>query len=186
MNRPRRGAINSSVDRHRPARPDLAAPAETELDWQRHLQLAKGNEQLAKLVAERHAFRARLVKAVEATTAARQRRGKIRDDNEQEEDMASNAFPPLDTSMSGGNRAGASPTTMQPGGSVNGNGVGAAGNLMAPLPVGHQQDLNYLYSQIQELGGILRSNRDKVNVITRAAEEVAVCLSDLLRWRSRS
>ncbi|EHY53339.1 hypothetical protein HRR83_003548 [Exophiala dermatitidis] len=87
--------------------------------------------------------------------------------------MANNAFPPLDTSMTGGNRAGASPTTMQPGSSINGNGVGAAANYMAPLPVGHQQDLNYLFAQIQELGGILRSNREKVNVITRAAEEVA-------------
>ncbi|EXJ83073.1 hypothetical protein A1O1_06691 [Capronia coronata CBS 617.96] len=87
--------------------------------------------------------------------------------------MANNAFPPLDTSM-GGNRASASPTTMQPGGSVNGNnGVGAAASFMAPLPVGHQQDLNYLYAQVQELGGILKSNREKVNFITRAAEEVA-------------
>lgn len=57
---------------------------------------------------------------------------------------------------------------------MNGNGVGASASYMAPLPVGHQQDLNYLYTQIQELSAILRSNREKVNVITRAAEEVAV------------
>lgn len=95
---------------------------------------------------------------------------------EEEDDVmaASSAFPPLDTSMTGGNRASSSPTIPHAGGSVNGNGVGASGNYMAPLPVGHQQDLNFLYAQIQELGGILRSNRDKVNVITRNAEEVAV------------
>lgn len=49
-------------------------------------------------------------------------------------------------------------------------------NYMAPLPVGHQQDLNYLYSQIQELSSLLQSNREKVNDITRSAEEVAVSL----------
>lgn len=88
--------------------------------------------------------------------------------------MASlNAFPSLDTSMGGGNRTTTSPTTSHTG-SVNGNGVGASAGYVAPLPVGHQQDLNYLYSQIQELGSILRSNREKVNVITRTAEEVAV------------
>jgi hypothetical protein len=46
---------------------------------------------------------------------------------------------------------------------------------MAPLPMGHQQDLNFLYRQMQELGEILKSNRDKVNGITKAAEEVMVC-----------
>ena len=45
---------------------------------------------------------------------------------------------------------------------------------MAPLPMGHQQDLNFLYRQMQELGEILKSNRDKVNGITKAAEEVMV------------
>lgn len=90
-------------------------------------------------------------------------------------EMASNnAFPPLDTSVGGGGRNLASPTPSHTGGAVNGNGVGASANYMATLPVGHQQDLNYLYAQIQELGGILRSNRDKVNVVTRTAEEVAV------------
>ena len=48
---------------------------------------------------------------------------------------------------------------------------------MHPLPAGHQQDLNFLYSQIQELSGVLKSNREKVNIITKTAEEVAVsCL----------
>jgi hypothetical protein len=94
----------------------------------------------------------------------------------------SSAFPALDTSVpsSPTNRANtASPTT-----SLNGsNGVGAANNpssasanaaaYLTPLPVGHQQDLNHLYNQIQELSGILRSNRERVNVITKNAEEVA-------------
>jgi hypothetical protein len=56
---------------------------------------------------------------------------------------------------------------------MNGNGL-ANTSYMPPLPAGHQQDLNYLYSQIQELSGILKSNREKVNVITKTAEEVAV------------
>lgn len=85
-----------------------------------------------------------------------------------------NAFPPLDTQMGAANRGGASPTASAVGSSLNGNGAGPAANYMAPLPVGHQQDLNFLYAQIQELGSILRSNREKVNVITRTAEEVAV------------
>jgi hypothetical protein len=45
---------------------------------------------------------------------------------------------------------------------------------MAPLPMGHQQDLNFLYRQMQELGDILKNNREKVNGITKAAEEVMV------------
>jgi hypothetical protein len=97
------------------------------------------------------------------------------DDPDDDHIMAgNNAFPALDTSMNAGNRNSASPTTAHPGSSVNGNGVGASANYMATLPVGHQQDLNYLYGQIQELAAILRSNREKVNVITRAAEEVGV------------
>ncbi|EXJ69477.1 uncharacterized protein A1O5_07513 [Cladophialophora psammophila CBS 110553] len=90
-----------------------------------------------------------------------------------------NAFPSLDTSLPPpGNRvSSASPTAPS---SVNGSngigpGSGAAGaaGYMPPLPVGHQQDLNHLFNQIQELGALLRSNRDKVNSITRNAEEVA-------------
>jgi len=89
-----------------------------------------------------------------------------------------NSFPPLDSSLPGPNRAGSSPTTTHGGGQVNGNGGTNGANFMAPLPVGHQQDLNYLYAQIQELSSILKSNREKVNVVTKAAEEVAVCASD--------
>jgi len=80
-----------------------------------------------------------------------------------------NTFPALDGPMNS-SRQGVSPTSSHSG-QVNGNGMSNA-NYMAPL---HQPDLNYLYSQLQELGGILRSNREKVNVITKTAEEVAVC-----------
>ena len=89
----------------------------------------------------------------------------------------SNTFSALDGPINSG-RQGASPTSSH-GGQVNGNGMSNA-NYMAPLPVGHQQDLNFLYSQLQELGTILRSNREKVNVITKTAEEVAVSASRLL------
>lgn len=81
----------------------------------------------------------------------------------------SNAFPPLDNSM-GANRAPASNASAQ----VNGNGNGYVNNYMPPLPVGHQQDLTFLYQQIQELSGILQSNRDRVDDVTRSAEEIAV------------
>jgi hypothetical protein len=86
-----------------------------------------------------------------------------------EEDVmaANNLFPNLEA------RQAPSPTSSHAGSQMNGNGIPAAG-YMAPLPVGHQQDLNYLYAQIQELSGILRSNREKVEVITKTAEEVAV------------
>ncbi|KAK5305141.1 hypothetical protein LTR99_004207 [Exophiala xenobiotica] len=83
-----------------------------------------------------------------------------------------NAFPPLDTSMTGPNRNATSPTISHPGSAANGNGAGPA-NYMATLPVGHQQDLNFLYNQIQELGALLRNNREQVDSVTRTAEEVA-------------
>ena len=51
---------------------------------------------------------------------------------------------------------------------------GNAANYASPLPAGHQQDLNYLYSQIQELSAVLKSNREKTAVLTKAAEEIGV------------
>jgi hypothetical protein len=81
---------------------------------------------------------------------------------------ANSLFPSLEV------RQAPSPTSSHAGGAqMNGNGLANA-SYLPPLPAGHQQDLNYLYSQIQELSGILKSNREKVNVITRTAEEVAV------------
>jgi hypothetical protein len=58
--------------------------------------------------------------------------------------------------------------------SPNSSLTSGQGSIMAPLPMGHQQDLNFLYRQMHELGEILKSNRDKVNGITKAAEEVMV------------
>jgi hypothetical protein len=91
--------------------------------------------------------------------------------NNNHQNNANNLFPSLEV------RQAPSPTSSHAGGAqMNGNGLANA-SYMPPLPAGHQQDLNYLYSQIQELSGILKSNREKVNVITKTAEEVAVsCL----------
>lgn len=88
-------------------------------------------------------------------------------------DMSTNpaTYSPSDSSAIG-NRATSSPansTATQ----VNGNGISPV-NYMAPLPVGHQQDLNYLFSQIQELSTILKDNRERVNGLTAQAEQVAV------------
>lgn len=82
-----------------------------------------------------------------------------------------NHFPNFEA-PNGGNRPGASPTTSHLG-QANGNGMNGAVNYMTPLPVGHQQDINFLYAQIQELTSLLKSNREKVGAITRTAEEVA-------------
>lgn len=87
----------------------------------------------------------------------------------------SNAFPPLDNSVNSGGRS----PTSGPGPQVNGNGGNYSNSYIPPLPVGHQQDLNFLYQQIQELSGILQSNREKVNDVTKSAEEVAVWFDDL-------
>ena len=63
----------------------------------------------------------------------------------------------------------ASPTAS----TMNGSGANGSVNHMTPLPVGHQQDIYYLNSQIQQLARILAQNREKVSHITRTAEEVA-------------
>lgn len=87
-------------------------------------------------------------------------------------DMAANnnnAFPPLDNSLNSPR----SPASG-PGSQVNGNGANYANKYIPPLPVGHQQDLTFLYQQIQELSGILQNNRERVNDVTKSAEEVAV------------
>lgn len=75
--------------------------------------------------------------------------------------------------MNSPNRSPASNPASQ----VNGNGATHAANYIPPLPVGHQQDLAYLYQQIQELSSILQFNRERVNDVTKSAEEVAVSLS---------
>lgn len=91
---------------------------------------------------------------------------------------SSNAFPTLDTSF-GGNRGSSNAGSQVNGGGMNSgvqnNNNSNMPNYVATIPVGHQQDLNYLFQQFQELQAQLASNRDKVNDITRSAEEVAVC-----------
>lgn len=81
----------------------------------------------------------------------------------------SNAFPPLDSPIV----ASPSRTPPPPASQVNGNGANYASNYIPPLPVGHQQDLAFLYQQIQELSELLQSNRDRVNDVTKFSEEVA-------------
>lgn len=76
-----------------------------------------------------------------------------------------NHFPSFESN--GGRQPSPTASTM------NGNGANGSINYMAPLPVGHQQDINFLYSQIQQLTSILAQNREKVSQITRTAEEVA-------------
>lgn len=85
-------------------------------------------------------------------------------------DMAhTGAFPSTEPS----HRAAPSPSSSP----MNGNGVSYAGNAnihMQPFPMSHQQDINYLYQQLQELSNLLQSNRERVNEVTRNADEVAV------------
>lgn len=81
----------------------------------------------------------------------------------------SNSFPPLENSANTPGRSPNSGPTSQ----TNGNGGSYASNYIPPLPVGHQQDLTFLYNQIQELSSILQNNRERVNDVTRSAEEVA-------------
>lgn len=56
------------------------------------------------------------------------------------------------------------------------NGTDTPAVMAGPLPMVHQPDLNFLFRQMQELGEILRANRDKVNGIGVTAEEVMVSL----------
>jgi hypothetical protein len=91
----------------------------------------------------------------------------------------------MDLPITGGNRPSSSSSTGSasqnssvPGGGgsyTNGsaaamnNGAGAA-SYASPLPAGHQQDLNYLYEQIQELSKMLQANRVRTAELSRVAE----------------
>jgi hypothetical protein len=94
------------------------------------------------------------------------------EEQQSEASMAGTSLPALEIPMSGGNRASPSPTSSVAGAQQNGT---AAAAYAAPLPAGHQQDLQYLYSQIQELSAILKSNREKTATLSKAAEEIGVC-----------
>ena len=87
----------------------------------------------------------------------------------------------------GANRAGSqssSPLTGSYAGSLGSNGIGNNGAAAAnnytttssPLPAGHQQDLNYLYEQIQELSKFLQANRAKTAELTQMAQVAQVSL----------
>ena len=69
---------------------------------------------------------------------------------------------------------GASNASSVQGGQTNGNGNGSASNYVSPLPAGHQQDLNFLYGQIQDLSAVLAANREKTAQLTKVAKEVQV------------
>lgn len=71
------------------------------------------------------------------------------------------------------NRASSTGPPSVASGQPHSNGNGAA-NYTSPLPAGHQQDLNYLYNQIQELSSLLKANREKTAELARVAQEVQV------------
>ncbi len=179
--------IPGLIARHRARSLSLSLPGQ---DVERGRSRARSQEEEAKDTARgisdlltryrSHSRSSSVVTQIRALSLGGQERGRSR--VRAEDNMANNnnnnnnnAFPALDTSMAGPNRTTTSPTTSHPGSAANGNGAGPA-NYMATLPVGHQQDLNFLYNQIQELGTLLRSNREQVNSVTRTAEEVAVSL----------
>lgn len=69
---------------------------------------------------------------------------------------------------------GASPASSMPGSYTNANGAVNGTNYSSPLPAGHQQDLNYLYEQIQELSSLLKINRARTAELTKRAEQAEV------------
>lgn len=81
--------------------------------------------------------------------------------------MANSSISSLDLPVRG-----ASPASSIPASYVNGAGNGA--NYASPLPAGHQQDLNYLYEQIQELSNLLKINRTRTAELTKRAEQAEV------------
>jgi hypothetical protein len=81
----------------------------------------------------------------------------------------SSAASPLDMGM-------ANTRSSSVAGSYNGsNGQNNGANYASPLPAGHQQDLNYLYQQIQELSEVLKSNRQRTAELARIAQDAEVC-----------
>ncbi|KAL9114419.1 MAG: hypothetical protein Q9227_001500 [Pyrenula ochraceoflavens] len=91
----------------------------------------------------------------------------------------SNSFPGfLDTSgvnsTSSSPRSAPSPTAQHAASQVNGNGVHTW--AAAPLPAGHESDLQYLYQGFLALSEQLKHNRELTNGIVRSAEEVMASL----------
>ena len=93
-----------------------------------------------------------------------------------------NMFPSfLDTAGNTSNVSGIARQSPSPGpqstnSQVNGASMASA-NIMAPLPAGHQADIEYVYSMVIELSNELKRNRELTTGIVRDAEEVMVCCS---------
>ena len=87
--------------------------------------------------------------------------------------MAANnnaTYSPIENAGAGNRGASPAPSSVS---QVNGNGMNAS--YMTPPAVGQQQDLNFLYGQIQELSTLLAENRGRVTGLTQQAEQIAVC-----------
>lgn len=83
--------------------------------------------------------------------------------------MANSSVSSLDLPIRG-----ASPASSVAGSYTNANGAVNGVNYTSPLPAGHQQDLNYLYEQIQELSNLLKLNRARTAELTKRAEQAEV------------
>jgi hypothetical protein len=83
--------------------------------------------------------------------------------------MANSSISSLDLPVRG-----ASPASSISGSYANTNGGANGANYSSPLPAGHQQDLNYLYEQIQELSNLLKINRARTAELTKRAEQAEV------------
>lgn len=57
---------------------------------------------------------------------------------------------------------------------VNGGGMAPAGVAM-PMSAGQQMDMAHLYRMVEELGGVLKHNREMTQGIIKASEDLAVC-----------
>ena len=90
-----------------------------------------------------------------------------------------NMFPSfLDTSNNINSGAGvarqtASPSPQLPNNQFNGSNIGNA-NIMAPLPAGHQSDIEHVYALVLDLSAQLKQNREMTAGIVRDAEEIMV------------
>ncbi|ETN43479.1 uncharacterized protein HMPREF1541_02638 [Cyphellophora europaea CBS 101466] len=83
--------------------------------------------------------------------------------------MANSSVASLDLPIRG-----ASSASSGAGSYTGTNGASNNPTYASPLPAGHQQDLNYLYEQIQELSNLLRANRARTAELTRRAEQAEV------------
>lgn len=83
--------------------------------------------------------------------------------------MANSSVSSLDLPIRG-----ASPASSMAVSYTNANGAVNGANYASPLPAGHQQDLNYLYEQIQELSNLLKVNRARTAELTKRAEQAEV------------